>query len=107
MPDKQIDQRTFPLGGGFRAAFVDILGPASYAQGGDTINARDYGFTFITHVSGGIDKSGAYAVHGVTHATQGSEKTSIKLMWRTIAGPEPADTTNLSALWVRVMIIGR
>lgn len=91
--------------GPYRARLVDHDGPASYTTGGETITAISLGFKRILYVNAsGIDDGSGFT--SVRHSTKKSQ-ISFRLQWYVAStGAEVANATNLSARFVRLLVVG-
>jgi acyl CoA:acetate/3-ketoacid CoA transferase alpha subunit len=91
---------------------VDHTGPASYATGGETINAADFGIggieTIAIHAVSSPGGNGATVVFSTTAAPTGVAVNSVKIKWFTTASmaTESTAATNLSAQSIRLQIRG-
>ena len=91
--------------GPLRICVLDIDGPASYITGGQPLTAQACGMSFIEYCSGTFSNDKLNDVNVV--AFKGAAK-SVNLMWLVNStGVEVAALTNLSAKFVKVIVIGR
>lgn len=84
---------------------IDHLGPASYATGGETLTAAQFGYGGIEVIVGSMDASSTYFVEAI-HPGVGGAPATIKLQWFTMNGTEVSNATNLSTKSVRLIIVG-
>jgi len=92
---------------------AEVAGPTSYATGGQTINAADFGLAGIDYADAGmVSYSGTYYGRIIPQpasappSNQNPNMTKIKLQWIVAAtNAEVANTTNLSGEILRFLII--
>lgn len=92
--------------GSLRKTIIDLDGPASYLADGQTLTATDFGFRQILWAGAGASDNGDQFC-AVNHTPKGTVK-SVRVQWFVSStGAEVADAVDLSARFVRVIVIGR
>jgi hypothetical protein len=92
--------------GGHYYSPLDYSGPASYVQGGDTIDAASFGFDgCIQTLTGSVSQSGNYRVD--PRPLSSGVQTEWQLVWVVVStGAQVANAVNLSGETVRLSAIG-
>lgn len=86
---------------GTRRQIATYTGPASYATGGDTVDAKNVRMGLVWAILGLSISNGTAVLHGWYNVATG------KIMWFVAAGTQVTNTTDLSTYSGRVEFVGR
>ena len=94
-----------------------LTGPTSYTRvtvaspptGGQAVSASQFGLTYIDAIFATASDTGAYTADWTAKSITPQGVTAGTLIWRTATTPidEVGGGTNLSAKYLRVVVIGR
>ncbi len=97
----------YPAGtaGAHKMSVVDILGPASYTTGGNTLDASIFGMKYVTYVGVTMSSDVAYSAAAV-FTTRGPQTTFKLFVTDATNGNQAASLANLSAITFRLFAMG-
>lgn len=109
--DKQLGPHPEFQWAGKRVVEIEHYGPASYATGGETLTASNYGMKQFSSVEVlGVSVTDPSTIYGQCKALKvqaGPYSTTFKLLWYSDqAGTQTANATDLSAKRVSLRLVG-